>query len=150
MNRFLFALAMTLVASAPMLAQDMPLAQILIDSEGWKKVEGKRQPGSVEMKVISSGGDAAPLQYDVAFASGQKFRISSLPGVGRSLKGGVANPARWDQPIAALITQDGGTLYIGGAAQRHLWAYRVDKDGKASRARTTRRFARSAESTGSP
>ena len=39
MTRFLFALVLTLVASASGLAQDMPLSQILIDGEGWKKVE---------------------------------------------------------------------------------------------------------------
>jgi sugar lactone lactonase YvrE len=39
MTRFLFAILLTLVASAPALAQDMPLSQILIDGEGWKKVE---------------------------------------------------------------------------------------------------------------
>jgi sugar lactone lactonase YvrE len=30
---------MAFVASAPAIAQDMPLSQILIDGEGWKKVE---------------------------------------------------------------------------------------------------------------
>jgi hypothetical protein len=38
MNRFLFAPALILVTSATALAQDMPLSQILIDGEEWKKV----------------------------------------------------------------------------------------------------------------
>ena len=40
MTRLLLALALALFASAPALAQDMPLSQILVDGEGWKKAEG--------------------------------------------------------------------------------------------------------------
>lgn len=51
MTRFLIAGVLVLAASSPASAQDMPLSQILIDGEGWKKVEGKvdmpKQPGRV-------------------------------------------------------------------------------------------------------
>jgi hypothetical protein len=39
MARFLSAVALVLTAPFPALAQDMPLSQILIDGEGWKKGE---------------------------------------------------------------------------------------------------------------
>jgi hypothetical protein len=48
MTRFLFAIVLSLVASASVLAQDMPLSQILIAGEGWKKVEN---PGT---RVVSA------------------------------------------------------------------------------------------------
>src|SRR5262245_5672491 len=39
MKRFLLAVAAALLVSSTALGQDMPLSQILIDGEGWKKVE---------------------------------------------------------------------------------------------------------------
>jgi hypothetical protein len=55
--RCLFALAILAFASAPALAQDMPLSQILIDGEGWKKVAepGGRGPGRM-VATHSPGG----------------------------------------------------------------------------------------------
>lgn len=44
MTRFLLAPALLLSAALPALAQDMPLSQILIDGEGWKKVENAPRP----------------------------------------------------------------------------------------------------------
>jgi hypothetical protein len=41
MARILSFLALFFLASSPAVAQDMPLSQILIDGEGWKKAEGK-------------------------------------------------------------------------------------------------------------
>ena len=45
MNRFFIAGVLALAASSPAFAQDMPLSQILIDGEGWKKVEGPKPKG---------------------------------------------------------------------------------------------------------
>jgi hypothetical protein len=50
MNRFFIAGVLAIVASSPAFAQDMPLSQIVIDGEGWKKAENvgekpKPQPG---------------------------------------------------------------------------------------------------------
>lgn len=39
MRRFLIAIVLALAPFSSALAQDMPLSQILIDGEGWKKVE---------------------------------------------------------------------------------------------------------------
>ncbi len=41
MTRFLSALALVFAFASVGVAQDMPLSQILIDGEGWRKVEGK-------------------------------------------------------------------------------------------------------------
>jgi enterochelin esterase family protein len=57
MTRFLLAPALLLSAALPALAQDMPLSQILIDGEGWKKV-GKTtdaEQKSLEMVKLSNG-----------------------------------------------------------------------------------------------
>jgi hypothetical protein len=59
MTRFLLALALALTTSSPALAQDMPLSQILIDGEGWKKAEGKSEkpkPAGRAMAYSPDGG----------------------------------------------------------------------------------------------
>ncbi len=51
MMRFLFALLFALAIAQPSFAQDMPLSQILIDGEGWKKADSPgtkpKAPGRV-------------------------------------------------------------------------------------------------------
>ncbi len=60
MTRFVFAPLLVLAVGSPSFAQDMPLSQILIDGEGWKKVDvpnakPKRSPGRV-MTFSPDGG----------------------------------------------------------------------------------------------
>ena len=44
MARIFFVLALFTILPTAARAQDMPLSQILIDGEGWKKVEGGKRP----------------------------------------------------------------------------------------------------------
>ena len=44
MARFLLTLALLLAASSSAIAQDMPLSQILLDGEGWKKAGAPGKP----------------------------------------------------------------------------------------------------------
>jgi hypothetical protein len=106
----------------------MPLSQILIDGEGWKKAEGKAEkPKGVKIQagliMVDYRGP-----YDITFPSGEMFRVVALPGVWLVDKKILGFPTP-DAPTTALLTTDGSTLYVGGGAQRHLWAYRVERDG---------------------
>jgi sugar lactone lactonase YvrE len=56
MRRCLFALLLTLAVSAPAAAQDMPLSQILINGEGWKKAEAP-SPRVVSAPVVAQSPD---------------------------------------------------------------------------------------------
>ena len=103
MIRCLFALAILVAASAPALAQDMPLSQILIDGEGWKKVAepGGRGPGRM-VATHSPGGSTV-------------FRWT--PESGRFLE---AKQAGTPQPFAAyapLRTKRGGLFFVAGPPQ---------------------------------
>jgi hypothetical protein len=59
MNRFFIAGLLALAASSPAFAQDMPLSQILIDGEGWKKTEdatpAERKGIALHKKAQASG-----------------------------------------------------------------------------------------------
>lgn len=126
MARILSVLALFLFIPTSAAAQDMPLSQILIDSEGWKKVEGKSEkPKGVEIRFAFLRGEGSPGWYELTLPSGKKFGVGGFHGISKTV-----NPAPFDQPAAALLTPEGSARYIGGGAQQHLWAYRVDKEGK--------------------
>jgi sugar lactone lactonase YvrE len=59
-KRFLLALGLAWIASAPALAQDMPLSQILIDGEGWKKVESP-VPRVVNAQALTHSPDGSAI-----------------------------------------------------------------------------------------
>jgi len=96
MTRALVALALVLGASAPAFAQDMPLSQILIDGEGWMKVDKagvKPQSKSALHATVSADGGTA-------FVGGpdQQFLLAG------PLDGKTANLAR-TAPYAPLRTR---------------------------------------------
>jgi sugar lactone lactonase YvrE len=85
-------------------AQDMPLSQILIEGEGWRAVEKS----------------AAPTFPDPARTTSRKGMTFTADG----LKGhGPASPS------GVVLWPDEGTLVVGDRAGKHLWAFRVEKDG---------------------
>jgi hypothetical protein len=128
MARIFAVLALFTILPTPAAAQDMPLSQILLDGEGWKKVEDKAEKSKgVEIRSGLIVGDVATGH--ATFPSGRSFQVESLPGVPSPSKGKTLDPTGWDWPSAALLTSDGGTLYVAGKAQQYLWAYRVEKDG---------------------
>jgi hypothetical protein len=109
MNRCLFALALALVASAPAAAQDMPLSQILIAGEGWKKVDegGGRGPGFM---VATRSPDGSTV-----------FRW--VPESGRFLEAQQTGTTQPFAPYAPLRTRRGQkSIEVTGLA--------TDKDGR--------------------
>jgi hypothetical protein len=104
----------------------MPLSQILIGGEGWKKVEGKEKPKGV--KVVAGITMALYTSYTVVLPSGKGYGVGSLPGVPDPKTG----EAWYDAPTAAVLTLGGDTLYVGGGKQRHLWAYPIPPEGETS------------------
>ena len=93
MTRILAVLALFTVFPTTAGAQDMPLSQILIDGEGWKKVDGAGKPPQ-------------PFPGELAGTRDSKGRRAT----------------------ANCSTADGGTLYVGYADGRALWAFKMDED----------------------
>lgn len=88
MNRCLFALALALVASSPARAQDMPLSQILIDGEGWKKVEGNAEKPKPE------------AGKRITYSPDQSTMFQALPIPVRYLRAGSRNAEGGYGPFA--------------------------------------------------
>jgi hypothetical protein len=103
-------------------AQDMPLSQIVIDGQGWKKTAGKPPAfafsfRSVEMRMMN--------QFIVreTYTIGEKtFRII----VDQNKIAPEA--AKHGDPTSGLISLDGGTVFIGHDTG-YIWAYQVKGGG---------------------
>jgi sugar lactone lactonase YvrE len=103
MRRFAIAAALLLAAGAAR-AQDTPLSDILIDGEGWKAVEKSAAP-------------ALAVAVEVKVRGGQVVRAERVKSAGLA------------EPSGMVLWPDGGTLVVGDAGDKHLWAFRLDKEG---------------------
>jgi sugar lactone lactonase YvrE len=119
MPRSLLIACATLLSPDALRAQDMPLSQILIDGEGWKKIDGE--------KPIKKGTG----QY----ASGAHgFRWNTQPGqaaVFHGYPGDPGIPKRFPiplkEPTGLTFSPDGGTLFVADAGGEYIWAFRMSK-----------------------
>jgi sugar lactone lactonase YvrE len=104
MKRLTITAALLLAAGAAQ-AQDMPLADILIDGEGWKPAEKSSAPPLTAAKALKVRGS-------------HLVRAEDLKAAGLV------------EPSGMVLWPDGGTLVVADAGGKHLWAFRLDKDGK--------------------
>jgi hypothetical protein len=116
MTRALVAAALLLAFAPVARAQDMPLAQILIDGEGWKKVEGN--PAKPRDQLLTRVGSDGGIQRMSAVVGGREIIIAE----GSNLTDAA--------PHALAVTPDGNTAYVGYPSRKAVWAYRVTKEGK--------------------
>ena len=104
MKRVMIAAALLLAAGA-VRAQDGPLADVLIEGEGWKPVEKSAAPPLEVAKELKVRGSHVVRADD--------FKAAGLV-----------------EPSGMVLWPDGGTLVVGDAGGKHLWAFRLDNDGK--------------------
>jgi len=104
-----------LLASAGMAAaQDIPLSQILVEGEGWKEV---------------AKGSTPPIILGTTSWGYYAIRDNQLTAT--SVKYGVVKltlPEALSSPSGLALWPDQGTLVVGDAKGKHLWAFRVEKD----------------------
>ena len=112
-QRLAVALALAAASAAPpaALAQDMPLSQILIDGEGWKKVENP-SPRAVSSPVLASSPDG-----------GTTFRW--IPASGRFIEARRAG-APDSQPYVAYCP----LRLKHDAARAEVTGLTTDRDGR--------------------
>jgi hypothetical protein len=112
-----------LLALAPFArGQDMPLSQILIDGEGWKKTTGNPPAfafafKSVEMRMMNQ----AHVRETYTFG-GKTFRHLF------DLTNKASESNKHGTPTAGVISRDGGTVFIGHDTG-YIWAYQAKADG---------------------
>ncbi|MCE9530015.1 MAG: SMP-30/gluconolactonase/LRE family protein [Planctomycetes bacterium] len=146
-------------------AQDMPLAQIIIPSESWKKVEGTFGPISalsvrpVEptqvmiwdakdklMAMIDHEGKSIAKREGeftnhprrVYPENGFMYEVGTDRKSLQIMKGPDYKEKVGEVPLkvgdAAVTVRmpDNGSMLIGDAAGKHIWMYRVNRDGTLS------------------
>jgi hypothetical protein len=124
MNRRTFLCTSGLLVIAAAAGQDMPLSQVVIDGEGWKPC------------------DPLPPAAPPPEAAGAAFAVTTARGrVYYTVTGEQAVYGLWDgekklldkgigAPTGLLLWPDDGTLVVADAADRCLWTFRVEADGK--------------------
>jgi SMP-30/Gluconolactonase/LRE-like region len=126
--------ALGLLVASSAAAQDMPLSQIIVENEGWK-LAGKIVPGRVVPPSVPATQKKLDIRSSVNHPLGVYFTATGEKAVFlRPSTGGEAK--RFELPLVEpsglVLWPDGGTLVVGDAGGKHLWAFRIDKDGSLS------------------
>jgi hypothetical protein len=121
-----------LLSSAPAAAQDTPLAQILIDGEGWRRVSKLDKDEWTFAEALRRTSPAAVVaangfRYNIDDKEQQIRGVRSGPGMQRQLF--VRKSPDLVRPSGLTLWPDGRTLVVGDAQSKHLWAFRVENDG---------------------
>jgi gluconolactonase len=113
----LLALLVALLLTPPLLAQDMPLSQILIDGENWELVSQGHQ--FTEGPTCDREGNL----YFVDVPKSQIFRVAAAGG----------KPALWAEnvdKISGLKFGGDGRLYGAQGGKKRIVAFEIDANGK--------------------
>jgi sugar lactone lactonase YvrE len=123
-----FVLAILFLIPLRAVAQDMPLSQILIDGEGWREAAKGSKPSHDRSARVET-------------KSGYRYSVNPEKGVillhGKLAKGEETPPKEMKvpglvKPSCLVLWNDQGTLVVGDAGGKHLWAFRIEKDGSLS------------------
>lgn len=115
----LFSLALAGLLSA----QDLSLATILIDGQGWKPAPDSRVESRLRPDAVARGPSGASYAI-VGRAPARLLEYRPATGSPRPLTVvGLVDPS------CLAISPDGGTLAVGDAGGKHLWLFRVNADG---------------------
>jgi hypothetical protein len=122
MTRIIIALAaMPGLASLAHAAQDMPLSQILIDSEGWKKAKGKperpKDDFEVRVRAIAGGKERLTVRF-----GGRELIITEAKNINLNEMA----------PQDIALSRDGATAFLGYESRKAVWAFRIGKDDRIS------------------
>jgi sugar lactone lactonase YvrE len=130
MPRPLAALA-ALLGLAPLApAQDMPLSQILIEGEGWRKVEPMpKKPADADSRVTQTGGSVVGeysfSTHQVRTTGGKAYWVN--PPLRPLRPGPDFKPWHTFTPKVAA-TDGSGTLFVGPEEGRHVWVMPSGRD----------------------
>ncbi len=119
MPHLALALVTVFIGSTVVRAQDMPLSQILIEGEDWKKVDGKK-PAMREGVAFTFTGASRGFRWNTQ--PGEAAVFFGFPGDRRA-------PDRFGVPFAKpsglTFSPDGGTLFVADAGGTFIWAFRM-------------------------
>lgn len=113
--RPIIATSFLLLTALPAAAQDTNLFQVLLDGEGWQAASA--MPPAVPVRTREG------LVYSIA---DQSVYVTGPDGQKRKVAESIGLPG------ALALSPDEGTLVVADTAGKHLYAFRVEKDGSLS------------------
>jgi gluconolactonase len=157
MRSFICGIAVFAIAAGTIRAQDMPLSQIIDDGEDWKELASgfpridllrdtskgiaayhskgvERITPSGKRSVADDAEDIQrPTQVQTTRGPAYMIRDGEKPIVYclKPLRSPVATPGI-KRPAGLTLSASEGSLVVGDAAGKYLWAYRIDKNGALS------------------
>jgi sugar lactone lactonase YvrE len=125
------SLLLLFLSASPAAAQDTPLSMILIDGQDWRLVT-KDNAGEWEFaQSLRKGGSVM-----VTAGNGTQYSINDEKKVivGQHLEATTGKPREFpvpglNRPAGITLWPDGRRLVVGDADGKHLWAFRVEKEG---------------------
>jgi enterochelin esterase family protein len=115
--KYLYGLTIALVAAAPVAAQDMPLSQILIDGEGWKKIDHKFQA----ITGLTTDKEGQLYVYDWLAKEILRLNRDGKAEVVRKLDRQLKSPIAFGPD---------GSLYMVGSRTKNLVVEKIDGKGE--------------------
>ncbi|MBM4096105.1 MAG: hypothetical protein FJ261_04945 [Planctomycetes bacterium] len=113
----------TLACASILAGQDLSLATILIDGQGWKPAPMARVDSTLGPDLVAKGpANATYAIVGKAPARALEYRPASGPARPVTVVGLV-------DPSCLGLSPDKGTLVVGDAGGKHLWLFRVNADG---------------------
>ncbi len=115
--------AISLVCAALLAGQDLSLATILIDGEGWKPAPGAQVESRLGPQLEAKG----PAGATYAITGKAPGRVLEHRAPGKPAK--AVTVVGLVDPSCLTLSPDQGTLVVGDAGGKHLWLFRVNADG---------------------
>ncbi len=122
MTRNIIAISSLLVLAPMVWGQDMPLSQILIEGEGWKKTTGDTPALTFGFKSVGVSTGNRSTVHETYIFGGKTFHFNF------DLKKTESTTDRRGTPTTGVASLDGGTVFIGHDTG-YIWAYQAKADG---------------------
>jgi len=115
--------AISIACAALLAGQDLSLATILIEGEGWKPAPKAGVESRLGPQLVAGGPMGASYAIvGKAPARSLEHRAPGKPAKAVTVVGLV-------DPSCLALSADRGTLVVGDAGGKHLWLFRVNADG---------------------
>src|SRR5262245_14370106 len=125
MKRYVVVL---LLLAAPARAQDIPLSKILVDGEGWKPARQDDPFAASLRKPEKPVARSILWRYEIDEQKNEL--VGNYSGPETVIRIETTKPTGIHRASGLTVSRDKSTLFGGDAEGKHVWAFRIEEDGK--------------------
>lgn len=115
--------AISIACAALCAGQDLSLATILLDGQGWKPAPNAEVQSRLGPQLVAGG----PMGASYAIVGKAPMRLLEYRPAGAAAR--PLTVVGMVDPSCLALSADRGTLVVGDAGGKHLWLFRVNADG---------------------